>query len=420
MQDRKSDPLHGETTPAEREDDDGAIRAALSASFLSRWWRRLVDAGPAGPDPDGLARDGLARDGLGRDLGAAAMAATGARAPTRVAALLGCTRAEAASLVREFAAIDPNQVRADAQAAGADVVTWRRSSYADGWRDLADPPPAYFQRGARRFDDQPIVGLVGEPLAGFDPSLVAGPAPGSRGALVAALCRDLTTAGVAVAATVEMQLGCGVRAALEAQGEVHLFCRGGIAWTEASLGFGAGANTNQATSGAKSGNRTDGAGPAVWISEAAPRSPPGERSTVVGRLMAAWSSALVVLGPGPTARAAIDAAVDLGRPLLVVPDRIETMTGRMAVELIRDGALPVGSVLDIFSALGLVGRTSTTLSRIERRCLDALGDDGARLEEVARRVGLSAQSAASYLIALLARGYVRRFDERFFEERAPP
>ncbi len=136
------------------------------------------------------------------------------------------------------------------------------------------------------------------------------------------------------------------------------------------------------------------------------------------RLIAAFSDAVLVVrakeksGTMLTARAALD----LGRPLLVLPGSPEDETAMGCIRLIQQNATCVANAADILDALGLRERSTsgTSMDRPlvgvsdEARKILALMDTEMHVDEVIRTGGVDAGKAAALLLELQLAGAARK------------
>lgn len=259
-------------------------------------------------------------DDLGR--AAAALEPAAARHPQ-----LGPARAVA--LRRIAASREPERLEARARRAGQRLLTPADAGYPPGLRDLADPPPRLFVRGA--LPALPAVAVVGTRDAS------------SYGlALADELACDLARRGVAVVSG--LALGIDARAhagALRAPGA-----------TVAVLG---GALDRPAPARHEGLAERIVAGGGALLSEHPPGTParPGF-FPARNRLVAALVGAVVVVEAGRRSGALITAGqgLELGRSVLAVPGRVGDRRAEGVLGLLRDGAPPATSADDVLAELG--------------------------------------------------------------------
>jgi len=342
-------------------DPEAALRAALVPAFTPRRWQRFVAAGAPpsmlrGVDPAGLAR------------------------------ALGLGRGEAAALGRALARADPAAERAAALAAGVTIATWGAERYPDPLGDLADPPAALWLRGELLPCDRRAVAVVGSRRAT------------PYGLRVArALAGDLARAGVTVVAGLARGIDAAAHdAALQAGGRTVAVLGSGFLnpYPPEHLGL---------------LERVAGAG--AVLSEFPLAAPPlRHHFPRRNRLVAALAAGLVVVEASARSGAlsTVRHALDLGRAVMAVPGPVDHENGRGTLQMLREGAAPVGEAGDVFAALGWCAQPSRGLPAGERQALEALGEEGASAEQVAARTGLPEEAAAGYLVTLEVRGLVTR------------
>lgn len=103
-------------------------------------------------------------------------------------------------------------------------------------------------------------------------------------------------------------------------------------------------------------------------------------------------------------------ALDLGGTVLAVPDRIDEPLARGVLELLREGAVPVGSAADIAESLGWELAPEEP-SRAAEPLLAALGEDARGIDEIALRIGQPLARTLAALARAEAAGIVRRTED---------
>lgn len=112
-------------------------------------------------------------------------------------------------------------------------------------------------------------------------------------------------------------------------------------------------------------------------------------------------------------------AADLGRDVLVVPGAVDSRLSEGPLQLLREGATPVGSAGHVLEALGLdahiatrpyVSVNETSLTAAERRLLALLDGDGMDLDDLVRVSGEPPGRLLTLLLALEVNGRVVRGD----------
>jgi DNA processing protein len=155
------------------------------------------------------------------------------------------------------------------------------------------------------------------------------------------------------------------------------------------------------------------------------------------RVIAGLALAVVVVEAAEKSGALITAgfAAELGREVLAIPGRVNSLESRGAHRLIQDGAALVQDADEVIAALparwqACVKRPTDTDTRggrapaalVERgdsgRVLTALGEDPVSIDEVIERSGLAAGRATALLLELELAGRVRQLDGKRFARAA--
>jgi DNA processing protein len=313
---------------------------------------------------------------------------------TRVAERVG----EASALAR--------RERARVARANAEIVTWDSPAYPARLRTIVDPPLALFVRGALTDPDE-AVAIVGARRAGEY---------GRRAAH--ALASGLAQAGVVVVSGLAAGVdGAAHRGALEGGGRTVAVMATGIdevypAWHRdlAREIAGHGALVTEFPVGTR----------------ALPQHFP-QRNRIVSGLAAG----VVVIEAADGSGSLITAryALEQGREVLAVPGPIGDGRHRGSHRLLRQGATLVTGVEDVLEVLApaLLARLAdgraraalACLSEDERGVLDAVGDEGAHVDEISLRARRTAAASLEILLALELRGVVeQRPGARFLRRRA--
>ncbi len=332
---------------------------------------------------------------------AAALAAMPSMGPARLRALL---------------AADPPSVAwarasdGDTRSVGEVARLWARHT-AHGITVLLASEPAYPPRLADDPQAPALLFCLGDPAALRDTptvALVGTRAPTRYGIGVAAqFGADLSAAGVSVVSGL----------ALGIDGAAHEGACGAGAPPIGVVAGGLGSPYPRRHERLWERVATSG----VIVSES-PAGVPTEkwRFPVRNRLLAALSDIVVVVESRHHggSRHTVDAAVDRGVPVGAVPGSIRSATSEGTNALLADGAFPVCSSADILVALSLVGasvgtatesaiRTSAApapRSGPDRLLYDALSEDPASLDELARVTGLHLAEACGGLERLAQAG----------------
>ena len=103
--------------------------------------------------------------------------------------------------------------------------------------------------------------------------------------------------------------------------------------------------------------------------------------------------------------------LDYGRDMFAVPGNIRVRQSEGTNRLIKDGAIPVTSPEDILNYFGFSSSVKeekeVELPGDEQRVFDAIGDEGARIEEICDATGFKPQQVNSILLLLELKGFVR-------------
>jgi DNA processing protein len=109
-------------------------------------------------------------------------------------------------------------------------------------------------------------------------------------------------------------------------------------------------------------------------------------------------------------------ALDLGRDVLVVPGSIESPLSEGPIQLLREGAIPVGGPDHVLEAMGLDDETSLVATPAadhdatpaEERLLTLLAGDGLDLDDLVRFSGDAPSRVLTLLLSLELRDLVVR------------
>jgi DNA processing protein len=141
------------------------------------------------------------------------------------------------------------------------------------------------------------------------------------------------------------------------------------------------------------------------------------RFPIRNRIIAALADAVVVVEATQTggARITADDACRFGRDVYVVPGSRRNPAAVGCNALILDGAKPLLEPADVLFAIGRGGTAeggwsapSAPLDADQKAVLRALAGEGATIDEIERRVSLSARRLGSALRSLEARGHMER------------
>lgn len=284
--------------------------------------------------------------------------------------------------------------RAVARELGATIVTLADADYPARLRTIADPPAALFVRGNFTAGDEPAVAIVGARRAGEYGRRVAGE-----------LARGLAQVGVTVVSGLASGIDAAAhRGALDAGGRTIAVMATGIdlvypAW-----------NRDLAR---------DVAGSGALVTEFRAGTPSLQfHFPQRNRIIAGLTVGTVVVEAAERSGSLITAefAVEQGREVFAVPGPIGTPHHAGSHRLIRQGATLVTRVEDVLDALApsLRARLAAaraadeagSLSPVERRVLDQLGDEASHVDDVVAGAGIGAGDVLETLLALELRRLV--------------
>jgi DNA processing protein len=259
-------------------------------------------------------------------------------------------------------------------------------------RELHDPPPGLFLRGAAVVEllSQPAVAIVGARMCS------------SYGGQVARMLgRELAAAGLVVVSGLARGVdGEAHRGALEAGGA-----------TIAVLGCGVDRDYPAAHAHLARGICATG----LVVSEYAPGVEPAPwRFPARNRVIAGLCQATVIVEARERSGALItaDFALEAGREVFAVPGEITSTLSAGTNALLRLGATPLTSSADVLEAYGLEPTPSAdlTLGEDATAVLEALAREPAAADELGRATGMEAAALATALAELELAGAIAEAD----------
>ncbi|WP_027718401.1 DNA-processing protein DprA [Desulfovirgula thermocuniculi] len=280
-------------------------------------------------------------------------------------------------------------------------ITFEDPDYPELLRQIPDPPPGLFVRGAL-------------PDAALWVAIVGSRRPTPYGLLVAeSLAKDLARAGAVVVSGMARGIDSAAhRGALSAGG-----------FTVAVLGCGP-----DVVYPPENRRLMDQivAGGAV-VSEFPPGAPPEPwHFPVRNRLISGLSQATVVVEAGEKSGALItaDQALEQGREVMAVPGPVHSPQSKGTNRLIKEGARLVEGASDVLEELG-AGRlfppssreASLSLTPDEEAVLRMLSAAPAPVDAIIEGCGLEAPRVLSALMFLEVKGLVRQFPGRLYARR---
>jgi DNA processing protein len=289
---------------------------------------------------------------------------------------------------------DESAFRASLAARGLRFIGRAEKSYPSVLRELHDPPPGLFLRGA------------GAELLGRQAVAVVGArASSAYGSQVARLLgRELSAAGLVVVSGLARGVdGEAHRGALEAGGP-----------TVAVLGCGI--DRDYPAAHAQLAARICERG--LVVSEYAPGVEPAPwRFPARNRIIAGLSVATVVVEARERSGALItaDFALEAGREVFAVPGEITSALSSGTNALLRLGATPLTSVGDVFESLGVevAAPAPPEVGETPRRVLEALGREPSGVDELVRETGLDAAAVATALAELELAGAITEAEGQY-------
>lgn len=270
-------------------------------------------------------------------------------------------------------------------------------------KEIADPPPVLYLRGAIQPADGNAVAVVGSRHC---------TAYGRR--VAERLAGDLVRAGFTVISGLARGIdGAAHRGALQAGGRTIAVLAGGLAKI-------------YPPEHADLAKEVQAAG--ALLSEATMRqSPLPDMFPARNRIISGLSKGVVIVEAAEQSGALITArhAADQGREVFAVPGPIDSVASAGCLELIRKGAKLVRGVDDILEELG----GSIAASRIvatepppgmddtQRRIWEALAEAPRQLDELAQQLALSVPPLSTALMMLEMKKAVRRLPGNRYERR---
>jgi DNA processing protein len=291
------------------------------------------------------------------------------------------------------AGVDLEKYMANVAAQGIGILTWEDELYPPRLKEIDQPPPVLYVRGALTTEDAWAVAVVGtrrvsaygrqvtEELASFlaanGVTVVSGLA---RGVDAIAHQSALKSGGRTIAV-----LGCGVDRVYPPE---HLQLA-----------------EKMMTSGA-------------LISDYAPGTPPDASNFPPrNRIISGLAMATVVVEAGETSGALITAqfAVDQGREVFAVPGNILAPQSKGTNRLIAQGARPMLSARDLLDVLNLTRvvqqrevRQALPADETESKLLAALTHEPLHMDDIRSQTGLPIERVSATLVMMELKGLVRQ------------
>uniref|UniRef100_A0A831TE30 DNA-protecting protein DprA n=1 Tax=Thermorudis peleae TaxID=1382356 RepID=A0A831TE30_9BACT len=303
------------------------------------------------------------------------------------------------ALVEKRRQLDLGRELERARRSGATLIPLAEDAYPRLLKEIASPPLVLFVRGELRAEDEQAIALVGtrRPTAyGKDVALQLSGELASRGVvIVSGLARGIDRVAH--------------EAALDAGGR-----------TIAVLG--SGIDVIYPPEHARLAERIAGQGALVT------EFPPGEQPMaknfpVRNRLISGLSLGVVVVEAPRKSGALITAnfAADQGRTVYAVPGPIFSPMSAGTLQLLREGATPIGSAEDILRDLRLEARQLTLEARAalpaspeEREILAHLRPGPCHIDDLAAQLGLGISQVSALLMQMQLKGLVRHLGAQHY------
>jgi DNA processing protein len=264
---------------------------------------------------------------------------------------------------------------------------------------LHDPPRELYVRGRAELLGEPAVAVVGARSCS------------AYGAQVARMLgRELASAGLVVVS--------GLARGIDSEAHRGVLEAGGA--TVAVLGCGIDRDYPRAHAGLAERIRASGA----LLSEYPPGTEPAPwRFPARNRIIAGLCLATVVVEARERSGALItaDFALELGRDVFAVPGEITAALSAGTNDLLRQGAAPLLSALDVLHALGIEQPEAPPppVSGAAASTLRLLADTASDFDSLARMSGRSSAEVAAALVELELAGLVREADGMYRSNLSP-
>jgi DNA processing protein len=315
------------------------------------------------------------------------------QAPVDALQAAGLSPKLAGRVAQVRAGVDLSKILSRMMAQGIEILTWDDTLYPPRLKEIDQPPPVLYVRGALTTEDSWAVAVVGtrrvsaygrqvaEELASFLASngvtVISGLA---RGVDAIAHQSALKVGGRTIAV-----MGCGVDIIYPPE-HTQL--------AEKLMAHGA------------------------LISDYAPGTPPDASNFPPrNRIISGLSMATVVVEAGETSGALITAqfAIDQGREVFAVPGNILAPQSKGTNKLIAQGARPLLSVHDLLDVLNLTRVTEQRFVRkvlptdeTEAKLMSVLTHEPLHMDEIRNRTGLPIERVSATLVMMELKGFVRQ------------
>ncbi|MGD8404759.1 MAG: DNA-processing protein DprA [Anaerolineales bacterium] len=289
--------------------------------------------------------------------------------------------------------VDLSRIWDQIQSKNIQVLTWMDETYPQRLKEIEQPPPVLYLRGALSVEDDWAVAIVG-----------------SR--RVTAYGRQVTEEIASFLAANGVTVVSGLARGVDAIAHKAALKAGGR--TLAVLGSGVDRIYPPENRATAEQIYEQGA----VLSDYAPGTPP-EASNFPphNRIISGLSMAVVVVEAGETSGALITAefAADQGREVFAVPGNIFAPQSKGTNKLIQQGALPLLSTDDIMQRLNLTrvgqhkaARKALPADNVEAKLLDTLGAEPLHIDEIRNQTDLPVRKVSSTLVMMELKGMVRQ------------
>ena len=315
------------------------------------------------------------------------------QAPVDALQAAGLSPKLAARVAQVRAGVDLSKILSRMMAQGIEILTWDDTLYPPRLKEIDQPPPVLYVRGALTTEDSWAVAVVGtrrvspygrqvaEELASFlatnGVTVISGLA---RGVDAIAHQSALKAGGRTIAV-----MGCGVD---------RIYPPEHTQLAEKLIAHGA------------------------LISDYAPGTPPDASNFPPrNRIISGLSMATVVVEAGETSGALITAqfAIDQGREVFAVPGNILAPQSKGTNKLIAQGAHPLLSVRDLLDVLNLTRvaeqrfvRKALPTDETEAKLMSVLTHEPLHMDEIRNQTGLPIERVSATLVMMELKGFVRQ------------
>jgi DNA processing protein len=291
------------------------------------------------------------------------------------------------------AGVDLDKFLTKVMAQGIEILTWDDDLYPPRLKEIDQPPPILYVRGAITAEDFWAVAVVGTRRVSAYGRQVA---------------EELASFLAANGVTVISGLARGVDAiahqsALKAGGRTIAV-------------MGCGVDRIYPPEHAQLAEKIIGSG--ALIGDYAPGTPPDASNFPPrNRIISGLSMATVVVEAGETSGALITAqfAIDQGREVFAVPGNILAPQSKGTNRLIAQGARPMLSVRDLLDVLNLTRVTEQRLVRkvlpadeTESKLISVLTHEPLHMDEIRNQTGLPIERVSATLVMMELKGLVRQ------------